>query len=103
LGEVVSWAEHGQARTVLTRHGKPVAVVISIEDLREWEAADDEADLAAAREALAQPERVAHRDVLAEFGIETLELCTTRSNGRLARCASCARWSSRSPAVSFAR
>lgn len=71
LGEVVAWAEHGQERTILTRHGKPVAVVISIDDLRELEAAEDDADLAAAREALANPERVTHRDVLAEYGIET--------------------------------
>ena len=70
LGEVVSRAEHGQERTVLTRHGKPVAVVISIDDLRELEAAEDEADLEAAREALADPVRVPHREVLAEYGID---------------------------------
>ena len=70
LGEVVSRAEHGQERTVLTRHGKPVAVVISIDDLRELEAAEDGADLEAAREALADPVRAAHREVLAEYGIE---------------------------------
>ena len=70
LGEVVSRAEHGQERTVLTRHGRPVAVVISIDDLRELEAAEDEADLEAARGALADPVRVPHRDVLAEYGID---------------------------------
>lgn len=70
LGEIVSRAEHAQERTVLTRHGKAVAAVISIDDLRELEAAEDEADLAAAREALASMEqRVPHRDVLAEYGI----------------------------------
>ncbi|MGH3688207.1 MAG: type II toxin-antitoxin system Phd/YefM family antitoxin [Pseudonocardiaceae bacterium] len=31
LGEIVSRAEHAQERTVVTRHGKPVAAVISIE------------------------------------------------------------------------
>ncbi|MFZ0122330.1 MAG: type II toxin-antitoxin system Phd/YefM family antitoxin [Pseudonocardiaceae bacterium] len=70
LGEIVSKAEHAQERTVLTRHGRAVAAVISIEDLRELEAAEDEADLAAAQEALATPEqRVPHREVLAEYGI----------------------------------
>jgi prevent-host-death family protein len=70
LGEIVSKAEHAQERTVLTRHGKAVAAVISIDDLRELEAAEDEADLAAAQEALAMPEpRVPHREVLAEYGI----------------------------------
>lgn len=70
LGEIVSRAEHAQERTVLTRHGKAVAAVISIEDLRELEAAEDEADLAAAREALASGERrVSHAEVLAEYGV----------------------------------
>ncbi len=70
LGEIVSKAEHAQERTVLTRHGKAVAAVISVDDLRELEAAEDEADLAAAWEALASMEqRVSHRDVLAEYGI----------------------------------
>ncbi|MDQ3763869.1 MAG: type II toxin-antitoxin system Phd/YefM family antitoxin [Actinomycetota bacterium] len=70
LGEIVSRAEHAHERTVLTRHGKAVAAVISIDDLRELEAAEDEADLAAAREALVTTEqRVSHREVLAEYGI----------------------------------
>ncbi len=70
LGELVSRVEHAADRVVLTRHGKPVAAVISMDDLRRLEAAEDEADLAAAREALAAAEaRVPHREVLAEFGI----------------------------------
>lgn len=70
LGEIVSRAEHAHERTVLTRHGRAVAAVISLEDLRELEAAEDEADLAAAREALASADpRVSHADVLAEFGL----------------------------------
>jgi prevent-host-death family protein len=70
LGEIVSKAEHAQERTVLTRHGKAVAAVISIEDLRDLEAAEDRADLAAAREAMASEERrVPHDDLLAEYGI----------------------------------
>lgn len=70
LGEIASRAEHAQERTVLTRHGKAVAAVISIEDLRELEAAEDEADLTAAREALAvDAPRVPHREVLAEFDL----------------------------------
>lgn len=70
LGEIVSRVEHAQERTVLTRHGKAVAAVVSIDDLRELEALEDQADLAAAREALASMEqRVPHRDVVAEYGI----------------------------------
>lgn len=68
LGEVVSKAEHAHERTVLTRDGKAVAAVISIDDLRELEAAEDEADLAATRVALASDApRVPHSKVLAEF------------------------------------
>lgn len=70
LGEIVSKAEHAQERTVLTRHGKAVAAVVSIEDLRELESAEDAADLAAAREALADLEqRIPHREVLANYGL----------------------------------
>lgn len=70
LGDIASKAEHAQERTVLTRHGKPIAAVISIDDLRDLECAEDEADLAAAREALADDEpRVPHRDVLADYGL----------------------------------
>ncbi|SBW19306.1 type II toxin-antitoxin system Phd/YefM family antitoxin [Protofrankia symbiont of Coriaria ruscifolia] len=70
LGEIVSKAEHTHERIVLTRHGRAVAAVISIEDLRDLEEAEDESDLVAAREALASSEpRVPHRDVMAEFGL----------------------------------
>ena len=70
LGEIVSKAEHANERTILTRHGKAVAAVISIDDLRELEAAEDHADLAAAREALSSDERrVPHDEVLAEYGL----------------------------------
>jgi prevent-host-death family protein len=70
LGEVVAKVEHAHERAVLTRHGRPVAAVVSIDDLRRLEAAEDAADLAAAREALASTEpRTNHRDVLAEFGV----------------------------------
>jgi prevent-host-death family protein len=69
LGEIVSKAEHAHERTVLTRHGRAVAAVISLEDLRDLEALEDEADLAAARESLSSAHsRVPHADVLAEFG-----------------------------------
>lgn len=69
LGEVVAKVEHAHERAVLTRHGRPVAAVVSIDDLRRLEAAEDAADLAATQEALASTEpRTSHRDVLSEFG-----------------------------------
>ncbi|WP_024876923.1 type II toxin-antitoxin system Phd/YefM family antitoxin [Saccharomonospora piscinae] len=69
LGEVVAKVEHTHDRAVLTRHGRAVAAVVSIEDLRVLEAVEDEADLAAARDSLASEEpRVPHTEVLAELG-----------------------------------
>ena len=65
LGALVARVEHADERAVLTRHGRPVAAVVSIDDLRRLEEAGDEADLAAIREALASPEtRVPHSDIL---------------------------------------
>ncbi|MEU3272093.1 type II toxin-antitoxin system Phd/YefM family antitoxin [Saccharomonospora sp. NPDC006951] len=67
LGDVVAKVEHAQERTVLTRHGRPVAAVVSMEDFRALEAAEDEADLLAARESLASEEpRVPHQEILAD-------------------------------------
>lgn len=52
---------------MLTRHGRPVAAVVSMEDFRALEAAEDEADLLAARESLASEEpRVPHQEILAD-------------------------------------
>lgn len=71
LGEIVSKAEHAQERTILTRHGRAVAAVISMDDLRQLEAAEDESDLAAARDALRSADpRVPHHEVLAEYAAD---------------------------------
>lgn len=70
LGDVVAKVEHAHERAVLTRHGRPVAAVVSIDDLRALEAAEDEADLLAARESLASEERrLPHSEILAELGL----------------------------------
>ncbi|TVT17416.1 type II toxin-antitoxin system Phd/YefM family antitoxin [Amycolatopsis rhizosphaerae] len=70
LGDVVARVEHAHERAVLTRHGRPVAAVVSIDDLRALEAAEDEADLLAARESLASEERrVPHSEILSELGL----------------------------------
>ncbi|WAL65507.1 type II toxin-antitoxin system Phd/YefM family antitoxin [Amycolatopsis cynarae] len=70
LGDVVAKVEHAHERAVLTRHGRPVAAVVSIDDLRALEAAEDEADLLAARESLASEERrVPHSEILSELGL----------------------------------
>jgi prevent-host-death family protein len=48
FGELVNRARFGRERIVLTEHGKPVAAIISVEELAELQAAVDAADLAAA-------------------------------------------------------
>ncbi len=54
FSEVVNRAAFGKERVVLTRHGKPLAAVVPVEDLQLIRAAEDAEDLAAARAALAE-------------------------------------------------
>jgi prevent-host-death family protein len=58
LGDVLNRAEYKGERTVVHRRGKDAAAIISIEDLRLFERlleeAEDRADVAAARAALAE-------------------------------------------------
>jgi prevent-host-death family protein len=71
LGEIVSRAQFGGEHTVLTRRGKPVAVVISIDELRELQALEDEADLAAVRAALAEPgPSIPHEQAMRELDLQ---------------------------------
>jgi hypothetical protein len=59
-----------QARMNRADQAWHAGAVISMEDPRKLEAAEDEADLAAAREALASDaRRTTHTEVLAEYGV----------------------------------
>lgn len=69
LGELVAKAEHAGEPIVLTRRGHAAAAIVPMDVLRAWQEYQDECDLQAAREALAQPERIPHEDVLREFGL----------------------------------
>ena len=53
LSDVLRRAEYGGERVVVERHGKPVAAIVSTDDLKRLEATDDKADLRDARAALA--------------------------------------------------
>ncbi|MGH3756556.1 type II toxin-antitoxin system Phd/YefM family antitoxin [Actinophytocola sp.] len=69
-GPGASSSSTAHERVVLTRHGRPVAAVVSLDDLRALELAEGEADLQAAREALASEERrVPHREILGSLGL----------------------------------
>ena len=50
----VNKVAYAEERVVIARHGKPVAALISLEDLKLLELLEDNADLDAARKALAE-------------------------------------------------
>lgn len=55
LAEMVNRVRFGGERLTLTRHGRAVAAVVSIEDAELLERLEDAADLDTARQALAEP------------------------------------------------
>jgi len=56
-------------RIVLERHGKGVAVVVSMEDLQALEAMEDAADVAAAKKARKEAGEVPLETIKAEMGL----------------------------------
>lgn len=56
LAELVNRAAYGRERVRLTRRGRPVAALISAEDLELLELLEDAADLRVIAEALADPQ-----------------------------------------------
>lgn len=69
---LVNRAAYRQERVVLTRHGKPIAAIISTDDLELLEALEDRDDLAAMDAALADPdnqEEIPWEQVKAELGL----------------------------------
>jgi len=56
LAELVNRVAYGGERVVLGRHGKKLVAIIPARDLELFERLEDEVDLLAAREALADPE-----------------------------------------------
>ncbi len=68
LGELVNRAAYGHERIVLTRHGRAVAALVPTEVLRELEDAEDAADLAAGRAAIAEGgSSVSHAHVIEDL------------------------------------
>jgi len=57
FSEVLRRAEYGGERVIVERHGKPVAAIVSTEDLRRLEAAEEAADLRDAEAALREAVR----------------------------------------------
>lgn len=72
FSELVNRAAYGHERVLLTRHGKPIAAIISKEDLEYLEALEDRDDLAAMDAALADPdnqEEIPWEQVKADLGL----------------------------------
>lgn len=70
LAEVLNRAQYADERIRIIKHGKPVAAIVSIEDLRVLEALEDELDIAAAKRALEEIRRgnyVGWEDVKADL------------------------------------
>ncbi len=72
LSELVNRVAYGHERIVLVRHGKEVAALVPASDAALLDALEDEFDLAAVREALADPantRNVPMEEVRARLGL----------------------------------
>lgn len=68
LGELVNRAAYSDERIILTRHGRAVAALVPLAVLHDLEAAEDAADLAAARAAATESgPNVPHSQVLGDL------------------------------------
>jgi prevent-host-death family protein len=57
LSDLLGRAQHSGERVRITRNGKPVAAIVSVEDLELLRAIEDRIDLQAARAALDEADR----------------------------------------------
>lgn len=72
FADLVNRAAYGAERVIVARRGRELAAVVSAEDVRLLDALEDEIDLAAVREVLADPEQsrpVAWEAVKAQLGL----------------------------------
>jgi prevent-host-death family protein len=70
LAEAVNRASFAGERTVIRRHGKDVAAVVSVEDLKTLEALEDRLDLEEARQIMKKSGRlIAWEKVKSDLGL----------------------------------
>ena len=75
FSDVLRRAEYGGERVIVERHGKPVAAIVSTDDLRRLEVAEDAADRRDAQHALTEVARkgtVPLETVLRKYGLDHL-------------------------------
>lgn len=72
LADPINRVMYQGERVVLERRGKPVAVLVSVEDFQTLEAMEDAADVRSARKAMKEPgEPIPLEQIKAELGIGT--------------------------------
>src|SRR5438477_9845068 len=88
FSDLLRRAEYGGERVVVERHGKPVAVIVSTDDLKRLEALEDAADVRDAEAALkeaAEHGTIPLDAVLRKHGLEHLLVRPRRAVARTAR------------------
>ncbi|HVR75616.1 MAG TPA: type II toxin-antitoxin system Phd/YefM family antitoxin [Planctomycetota bacterium] len=58
LSDTINRVAYGGERIVLERRGKPIAAIVSLEDVELLERLEDKADVRAAKKALKEPGRI---------------------------------------------
>ena len=58
LSDTINRVAYGGERVVLKRRGKPIAAIVSLEDVELLERLEDEMDVEAAKKALKEPGRI---------------------------------------------
>jgi prevent-host-death family protein len=72
LSHTLNRVAYGHERIVLHRHGKDLAALVPVEDLKRLEAFEDELDVMAARKALADARRKGAKPIAWEKAKKTL-------------------------------
>jgi prevent-host-death family protein len=75
FSDLLRRAEYGRERVIVERHGKPVAVIVSTDDLNRLESLDDVADVREAKAALkeaAEHGTIPLDAVLRKYGLDHL-------------------------------
>jgi len=67
LSDLISQAQYSEERTILTRHDKPVAALVSMEDLKALRKLEDATDVARARESIEDARKHGGTKPLEEF------------------------------------
>jgi prevent-host-death family protein len=68
LSNVLNRVAYGGERLVITRHGKPSAAIVSVEDLELIRAIEDKIDRRAIRKALKKPDAIPWEQAKEELG-----------------------------------